>query len=164
MYLKLWKHEIQECQIKLALNMFGGHEGLTLTRFLCFAKFRFTQRVFKALPLLVRDTLPLESCFPIILVESFLFIVKGVWFCPFDPWRWMQCIPSKHRYTPAHWYTVTFQKTLILPRFSIVWLDWTDCGLGVLSCVSMLLNCYIGWLVVFSGRITERRRQVTFSC
>jgi hypothetical protein len=47
--------------------MFGGNEGLTLTRFLCFAKFTFTQGVFEDPLFLVCDTLPLEYCFPNIL-------------------------------------------------------------------------------------------------
>ena len=85
MCLKLWKREIQECQIKLALNMFGCHEGLTLTRFLCFAKFIFTQGIFEDPLLLVCNTLPLLYCFPSILTECLLFIVKGVWFCPIQP-------------------------------------------------------------------------------
>ena len=68
----------------------------------------------------------------------------------FNPWTledegsvYLQNI-GRHQPTRS----VTFQKTWILTRFRIVWLDWSGCGLGALSCVSVLLNCYVDWLVV----------------
>jgi hypothetical protein len=159
MCLKFWKHEIQGCQIKLALNMFGSHEGLTLTRFLCFAKFRFTQGVFENALLLVCDTFPLGYCF------GMWHIPTGVLFLQYFNWMFsLHCrvimiltlqplkikalcsfktlvptSPPVDRYIPEDFNSNTF---------GIVWLDWSGSGLGALSCMSVLLNCYVDWLVV----------------
>jgi len=64
--------------MKLALNIFGCHEGLTLTRFLCFENSFLHKAFFEDPLLLVCDTLPLLYSFPSILTECLLFIVKGV--------------------------------------------------------------------------------------
>ena len=55
--IKILKHEIQGWQIKHALHLFVSHEGLTLSRFSCFAKFIFIEGLFEVPLVLFRDTL-----------------------------------------------------------------------------------------------------------
>jgi hypothetical protein len=121
MSLKFWKPEIHVCQIKLALNMFGGHVGLTLTRFSCFAKFRFTRSVFEdPLLLVLCDTLPLGHCFVM------WYFATGVLFC---------------YVTLCHWGTVLLCDTLPLGYCFVMW----HFASGVLFCYVTLCH----WGTVF---------------